>query len=161
MAATVRDPPDAAKPFGGDGRRHGGSADGYAAPVTNRPLRPGGRRAALALALTPAVVLLGASGTAAADAPATWESTSGISPTYVILVLIAIPVALFLLITLLVYLPSMRRGDQSPRGEAWRGQSEWYGGPRGGLEAADRTAPPAAVTDGRGAAARGGSSGRW
>lgn len=133
--------------------------------MTNRPRRPGLRRAVRALALTPALVLLGTAGTAAADAPDTWETGTSVSAVHTLLVLGAIPLGLFLLITLLVYLPSMRhRADDRP-GEAWRGQSEWFGGPRGGLQTADRTAPPA-VTAGHGTGAEsqttpGGISGRW
>jgi hypothetical protein len=52
-----------------------------------------------------------------------------------LLVLVVIPLALFGLIWLLVYLPSMTRGEKYKPGQAWRGEPEWFGGPRGGLEA--------------------------
>lgn len=140
--------------------------------MTNRPSRPGLRRAVRALALTPALVLLGTAGTAAADAPDTWQTGPSVSGLHVILLLGGVPLALFVLITLLVYLPSMRHGDGHRPGEAWHGQSEWFGGPRGGLEAADRTTRHA-VTAASGPRAEGvraeqdtqvgpgGTSGRW
>lgn len=130
--------------------------------VTNR--RPSNlrvRRAARALALTPAVVLACTAGTASAAPPETWADGPAVSTLYTLLVLGAIPLGLFLLITLLVYLPSMTGRDKGYQpGQAWRGEAEWFGGPRGGLEAADASAPPA-VTDGRSGPARGGTSGRW
>jgi hypothetical protein len=111
--------------------------------------------------LTPAVLVTGSAGAAMADPPDTWEVGSDVSPLYTILVLGAIPLGLFLLITLLVYLPSMVRGDKGHQpGQAWRGEPEWFGGPRGGLEAADKSTVPG-VTDGRSGPARGGTSGRW
>jgi hypothetical protein len=112
-------------------------------------------------------VTLGASGSAMADAPDSWQTPTHVSATYTLLVLGAIPLGLFLLITLLVYLPSMRHRSSDGQGEGWRGEAAWFGGPRGGLEAADRNAPPA-VTSGRTPAGDqgtqdqpGGTSGRW
>ncbi len=129
--------------------------------VTNRPSNLRARRAARALALTPAVVVTCTAGVAVADPPETWDDGPDVSTVYTLLVLGAIPLALFLFITLLVYLPSMTGRDKGYRpGQAWRGESEWFGGPRGGLEAADARVAPA-VTDGRPAPARGGTSGRW
>lgn len=119
------------------------------------------RRAAHALALTPAVVVTGTAGAAFADPPETWPNGPDVSTLYTLVVLGAVPLALFLLITLLVYLPSMTGRDKAHRsGHAWRGESEWFGGPRGGLEAADAHAAPT-LTDGRSTPARGGTSGRW
>jgi len=107
----------------------------------------------------PALLVTSTAGAALADTPETWENTPHVSALHVILVLVAIPVALFVLITLLVYLPSMSKGEKYKPGEAWRGESEWFGGPSGGLEAADKSERPA-VTEGQGPS-RGGTSGRW
>ena len=93
-----------------------------------------------------------------ADPPASWENTPHVSPLYTILVLGAIPLGLFVLITLLVCLPSMSRGEKYVPGQVWRGQPEWFGGPRDGLAAADGTAPPVVT---HGPAARGAVSGSW
>lgn len=79
-------------------------------------------------------------------------------PFQALLVLLLIPAGLFALIALLTYLPSMARRETSYHpGLAWRHEPEWFGGPRDGLEKADKT-DPAAV---EGAADRGGASGRW
>jgi hypothetical protein len=107
------------------------------------------------------VVVTGTAGAALADPPETWQNGPDVSTLYTLVVLGAIPLGLFLLITLLVYLPSMTGRDKGHRsGQAWRGESEWFGGPRGGLEAADEHAAPA-LTDGPSTPARGGTSGRW
>jgi hypothetical protein len=95
-------------------------------------------------------------GAAFAAPPDTWENPPSTSTLYVLLVLGAIPVGLFLVITLLVYLPSMRKDASS---EEWRGEAEWFGGPRGGLEAVDKAEQPA--LDSASASSRGGDSGRW
>jgi hypothetical protein len=112
------------------------------------------------LALAPAVLVTSTAGAAVADPPDSWENTPHVSPLYTLLVLGGIPLALFVLITLLVYVPSMSKDEGYQPGQAWRGEPEWFGGPRGGLEAADRTVPPA-VGDGRSESTRGGTSGHW
>ena len=61
-----------------------------------------------------------------------------------------IPIGLFILITLLVYIPSMTKNESYRPGQAWRGEPTWFGGPRGGfLEAAEskpRRSVPAVPT---------------
>lgn len=115
------------------------------------------------LALGPAILVTSLTSTAFAEAPSTWADPPHVSPAFVILVLVVIPVALFALITLLVYLPSMMKGERYKPGQPWRNEAAWFGGPRGGVEAADRAGQPAAV--GAGADGddpeRGGTSGRW
>jgi len=107
-------------------------------------------------------VVTGLTGTAVAAPPNTWEDPGQVSPLRAILVFVLIPLGLFVLITLLVYIPSMRRGQSYHPGQVWRSEPEWFGGPRGGVDAVDET-PPAVVSAGRGdgAAERGGASGRW
>ena len=68
-----------------------------------------------------------------------------------------IPVGLFLLIALLVYLPSMTRAEVPAR-PAWRGEPEWFGGPREGL---GQPTSRRAVEDGEAAPERGGDGARW
>jgi hypothetical protein len=116
------------------------------------------RRAARALALTPAVLVVCATGVAAATPPDTWQKPAPVSPLHVILVLGVVPLALFVIITLLAYLPSMSRNAGYQPGEVWRYDAQWFGGPRGGVEALDATDEPKAVTEGED---RGGASGRW
>jgi hypothetical protein len=116
------------------------------------------------LALTPAIVVTSATGIAFADPPAQWEDNPSVSPLYTLLVLVGAPLALFLLITLLVYIPSMRRGEGYKPGQAWRSEPEWFGGPRGGVEAIEegrnRQAVGAGTSEQQGDT-RGGASGRW
>jgi hypothetical protein len=115
------------------------------------------------LALGPAILVTSLTSTAFAEAPSTWDDPPHVSPGYVILVLVVIPVALFALITLLVYVPSMKRGESYHPGQPWRSEPEWFGGPKGGVEAADRAPQPAAVGAGPEGddTSRGGTSGRW
>jgi hypothetical protein len=93
--------------------------------------------------------------------PEQWEDNASVSPLYVLLVLVVIPLGLFLLITLLVYVPSMSRGEGYQPGLAWRSEPEWFGGPRKGIEAVDRTEQPVAGAEAGPDAERGGASGRW
>ncbi len=97
-------------------------------------------------------------GAAFATAPDSWPSGPSVSTLYVIVVLGVIPLALFALITLLVYLPSMRGSGRTS--EEWRGEAEWFGGPREGLEAVDKAEQPA-LSDQASGPSRGGDSGRW
>jgi len=130
--------------------------------VTNRPENPVVRRAARVLALLPAILVTFAASTAFAEPPETWEDTPSTSVLHVLLVLFLIPLGLFLLICLLVYLPSMSRGRQDHHSdEAWRGEAEWFGGPSGGLTAVDKAEQPSAIGSGDRDAGRGGASGRW
>jgi hypothetical protein len=122
------------------------------------------RRAARLLALTPAIAVTGVTSAAVADPPAQWADNPSVSTLHVLLVLVVAPVALFVLIWLLVYLPSMTRGEKYKPGQAWRGEPEWFGGPRGGVEALEsggrQPAVGAGVSDEAGQT-RGGASGRW
>ena len=121
------------------------------------------RRAARLLALTTALVVTGVSGTAVAAPPEQWEGSPGVSALRALLVLVLIPLGLFLLITLLVYLPSMKRGGSGHAyrpGEVWRNEPEWFGGPQAGVDAVD-SAPRPAVGSGEQGPGRGGASGRW
>jgi hypothetical protein len=112
------------------------------------------------LALVPAVVVTGAAGAAFAAEPTTWTEDTTVSPWHAILVYVIIPVALFVGITLLVMLPSTRKAHDYHPGEAWRGEPEWFGGPRGGVETLDAGAPATAGSD-RAGSDRGGASGSW
>jgi hypothetical protein len=131
--------------------------------VTNRPQNTVVRRAARVLAILPAILVTLAASAAFAEPPETWEDTPSVSGLHVIVLLVIIPVALFMLIWLLVYLPSMMRGNQDQSGMVRHGQAEWFGGPHGGLEAVDtadnRVQPTAGAHDQGGG--RSGASGSW
>jgi hypothetical protein len=131
--------------------------------VTNRPQNTVVRRAARVLAILPAVLLTFAASAAFAEPPETWEDTPSVSGLRVIVLLVIIPAALFLLIWLLVYLPSMMRGNRDQSSLARHGQAEWFGGPEGGLETVDTASTPGQAT-GSGpeqGSGRSGASGSW
>lgn len=122
------------------------------------PNAPVVRRLARAVALTPAV-LLSLGGPALAAAPESWANPDHVSTLHALLILVVIPAALFVIITFLVYVPSMARGEGYTPGLAWRNENEWFGGPRGGVEAADDADPQA--IEGLHEDDRGGASARW
>jgi hypothetical protein len=128
----------------------------------NSPFRSPLRRLAALLVLVPALLVTSLTGIASADAPVQWEDNGKTSPLHVLLVLVVIPVGLFVLITLLVYLPSMmRKGESYQPGQPWRNGAEWFGGPRGGVGAVDETEQPLAVGGSDRSQERGGASGQW
>ena len=89
---------------------------------------------------------------ASAEVPEGWSDPDAVSALQAILVLVGIPLLLFLVITLLVYLPAMVRGERVAPGGGTR-ENQWFGGPRKGtaeLAAADTEESKA-----------GGASGRW
>jgi len=110
------------------------------------------------MALTPAV-LVSLAAPALAEAPETWTDPEPVSSLHALLILVAIPLALFVGISLLAYVPSMARGEKYTPGLAWRNENEWFGGPRGGVEAADRAEPDAIESAEE--SHRGGASARW
>ena len=131
--------------------------------MTHRPQNTVVRRAARVLAILPAILLTLAASAAFAEPPETWEDTPSVSGLHVIVLLVIIPAALFMLIWLLVYLPSMMRGNEDQSGMVRHGQAEWFGGPQGGLEAvdtADNRAQPTADAHDQGGG-RSGASGSW
>lgn len=116
------------------------------------------RRVCRALALIPAVLVVTATAPALADRPASWADPEPVGTLWPLILLVGIPLALFAVIALLVYVPSMARGEKYTPGLAWRNENEWFGGPRGGVEATD-TAEPAGAQSAEGE--RGGTSARW
>ena len=116
------------------------------------------RRSLRALALSPVVLLPLAAGPALAAPPEAWPDTEPVSVVSYLLVLLVIPLGLFLLIAVLASVPKMVRGDGYTPGLAWRNESEWFGGPKDGIEAADRGETKAIEGE---SADRGGASARW
>lgn len=119
------------------------------------------------LAVTPAILVVLSAGPALAVPPEQWPVSEPVSTLTVLLILVAIPLALIATISLLVYVPSMARGESYVPGLAWRNENEWFGGPRGGVEAAE-DAEHRAIESGAGQdgprdtdADRGGASARW
>ncbi len=117
------------------------------------------RRLARVLALAPAALVALSAGAANAVPPEGWPAGDPVSTLQVLVLMVGIPVALLVAITLLVYVPSMARGEKYTPGLAWRNENEWFGGPRGGVEAVDRIEPKAVGAGGD--EDRGGASARW
>ncbi len=114
------------------------------------------RRFLRALAVTPVVGVPLVTAPVFAAPPQSWPTEPHVGAFDFLLVLFIIPLGLALVIALLVSIPSMVRGEKYTPGNAWRNESEWFGGPKDGLEAADKTdAAAAAETE------RGGASARW
>jgi hypothetical protein len=127
----------------------------YPGRVTNPSPTPAVRRVARVLALTPAAVLVTNATAAFASAPEQWGEEPQVDAMHALLIFLIIPLGLAAVIWLLTYLPSMMRGDSAYQpGLAWRHEPEWFGGPRDGLEKADRAGVEGADT-------RGGASGHW
>jgi hypothetical protein len=129
--------------------------------VTSRRENTAVRRAARVLALLPAVLVTCVAGTAFAEPPESWADNESVSSLYVILIMVLIPVGLFLLICLLVYLPSMSKGSGHGSGDARRGEAEWFGGPTNGLAAVDEAEQPSSSGSTAAGSGRGGASGSW
>jgi hypothetical protein len=73
-------------------------------------------------------------------------------------VLFLIPLGLALVISFLAFVPTLVGDHGYQPGQSWRGESEWFGGPRRGIAAADEV-----TADRLEAAANetGSTSGRW
>ena len=104
--------------------------------------------------LLAAGLVVAAGGPASADTPEFWggDPAESVDPWHVVLVLVGIPLALALVISLLVVIPGLVKGERfTPGGHATADQ--WFGGPRSGtaeLPAPDNDESKA-----------GGASGRW
>jgi hypothetical protein len=119
--------------------------------ITHRIARATVRIFAALSAVTLGVVAPLLTQAALADTPAAWDDAPHVSAIHYLLILLIIPGGIALLITLLVMLPSLIRGDSYTPGETWVGQDEWFGGPRKGVEAAGEAEKPAGERGGAGA----------
>jgi hypothetical protein len=102
--------------------------------------------------LAAAVTVVGVAGPASAEVPDGWADPYEVSALHAVLVLFGIPLLLFVGITLLVYLPSLVRGERVAPGSA-TAHDQWFGGPRRGTS--ELAGPD---TD---ESKAGGASGRW
>ena len=97
-------------------------------------------------------LVLAAGGPAGADRPEGWGEPYDVDPWHAVFVLVGIPLGLFLVITALVVIPGIVKGERfTPGGQATADQ--WFGGPRSGTAEL-----PAPDTD---ESQAGGASGRW
>jgi hypothetical protein len=99
-------------------------------------------------------LVVAAGGAASADTPEFWggDPADPVDPWHALFLLAGIPVLLFVVITLVVVIPGVLKGERfTPGGQATADQ--WFGGPRSGTAEL-----PAPDNDDSKA---GGASGRW
>jgi hypothetical protein len=108
------------------------------------------RRTTVVLAAVATV--LAVAGPASADVPEGWSNPEEVSMLHALLVLAGIPLLLFVVISVLVYIPSLVRGERVTPGGAAH-EDQWFGGPRRGT--AELAAPDTEESK------AGGASGRW
>lgn len=126
--------------------------------MTNPHPTPVLRRLARGAVLAAVAASTALAAPASAAPPEQWEPAPEVSGMDMLLVLVLIPLGLFVVISLLAAIPSMIRGEGGYHpGLAWRHEPEWFGGPRDGLEKADKSDPEAVES----ASGRGGASGHW
>jgi hypothetical protein len=123
------------------------------------------RRVVRATTLVAATAALGLVATpASAAVPEGWSEPEPVDTLQAVLLLAGAPLGLFLIIALAVYAPALARGEKVTPGEQTP-DSTWFGGPREGVEAADRVAAgqiEAPRSDQQsGDQQSGGASGRW
>ena len=121
--------------------------------ITLRAFDSRSARIALRAGIASASVgLLSMAGTASADTPAGWADAPHHGAFDYLLVLLLIPAGIAIVVSVLTVLPSLIHGESHEKGDAWRTEEEWFGGPRQGIEASDRPDSDAA---------KGGASGNW
>lgn len=98
-----------------------------------------------------AATLIAVAGPASADVPEGWSNPDPVSPLHAIFVLGGIPILLFVLITLAVYIPALIRGERVAPGSP-AVDDQWFGGPRQGT--AELAAPDTDESQAGGASAR-------
>jgi hypothetical protein len=106
----------------------------------------------LSTVLATGVTSVAAAGAAAADTPAGWDDPPQTDTLHLLLLLGGLPILLFVLIGLAVYVPAMVRGERVAPG-ATSPENEWLGGPR--RSAGELAGPDTDDSD------AGGASGRW
>jgi hypothetical protein len=92
---------------------------------------------------------------AGAEVPDGWSDPAPVDRLHVLLVLVGIPLLLFVLIAVAVYVPALIRGENVAPG-SHPIESQWFGGPRSGTHELEASSPSSAD-----AHDTGGASGRW
>ena len=88
---------------------------------------------------------------ASAEVPEGWSDPEPVSALHALLVLVGIPVGLFVVIAVAVYVPALVRGERIAPG-APAIENQWLGGPRKGT--AELAAPDSEESEAGGASAR-------
>jgi hypothetical protein len=86
---------------------------------------------------------------ASADVPEGWSNPEDVDTLHALLLLAGVPLLLFVIITVLTYLPAIVRGEKLTPGAA---EDQWFGGPRQGAKELES----GATSD-----ETGGARGRW
>lgn len=114
------------------------------------------RRAARAASISAGLAVIGSvavlASPASANVPEDWSNPEPVDTVHALIVYLGAPLGLVLIIALLVYLPSLARGEKSGGGSTTT-ESEWFGGPR---KTTDELAAPDTE-----ASQAGGASGKW
>ena len=113
------------------------------------------RRFSRTAAVTVGLTLGSLAAPALAAPPEAWPEPDNGSLLSNLLFLVGVPVLVFVVLALLVYLPSMMRRQSSEPALAFRERPEWFGGPRKGIESGSSAASKTDSAD------KGGSSARW
>ena len=110
------------------------------------------RAAVLAVAVaTPLAASVLMASPAGAEVPENWSDPDPVSPLHALLVLGGIPLALFVLITLAILVPSLIRGEGIKPGQPAL-ENQWLGGPR--KTTAELAGPDSEESEAGGASAR-------
>ena len=97
-----------------------------------------------------------AASSALAAPPETWDNSDNGPLLGDLMFLIGVPLAVIAVVTLLTYLPSLIRGQSSEGELSFRDSTEWFGGPRRGVDAtSDAEATPEQSSS------KGGASANW
>jgi hypothetical protein len=118
---------------------------------------PRSRRLSRTAAVTLGLTLGSLAAPAIAAPPEAWDEPDNGSMLNNLLFLVGVPVLVFLVLALLVYLPSMMRRQSTEPALAFRDRPEWFGGPRKGVSGATA----ASETNQSDSAGKGGASARW
>ena len=108
-----------------------------------------GRRTAVVLATVAGLVI--AAQPAQAEVPEGWDSPGDVDMVHALLLLGGIPLLLFVVITVLTYLPALIKGERIAPG-APAVENQWIGGPR--KSTAELAAPDSKESEAGGASAR-------
>ena len=120
-------------------------------PQRPRPSRTATLARRTTVLLGTAAAVLATAGPAGADVPEGWSDPEPVNMLHALLVLGGIPLALFVLITALTYLPAMARGERvNPTAPTV--ENQWLGGPR--KSTAELAAPDTETSEAGGASAR-------
>jgi hypothetical protein len=119
--------------------------------VTIHTTRSALRRASRVATVTLGLTLGTLAAPAFATAPSTWENPDNPPAINTLLYLLGVPILVFIVVWVLVYLPSMMRRQSSSPAVAFQERSEWFGGPRAGVDAASEEPSDANEKGGAGA----------